>query len=373
MEPHGVPSGGDWGLQRMGAIFLEGTEKIIIDHCLITRVDSNAIMISGYNRDLTISNNEFVWIGDSVLVSWGYTVPLGTEKAGDKILAQYRSGIDGTHGDQPRGTIAIGNFIHELGHFEKQSSPWFQGKSCQNIIKQNIMFNMPRAAINFNDGFGGGSEVTENLGYNTCRESSDHAVFNSWDRQPFLTKVGQTPGKANLNPAYNNIHKNFFIGNYGASMAIDNDDGSSYYKIHHNFEVYGGHKSNFGGHNKIRYGAINAFSKVYQDGLCCRVNAANIGNYTDGYYNNTCIQDRDGLPAYTFRYCDPKNPANVSNLGILHDNKIYNPSGSMKIECGKTSMTEAQFQAKGADKGTTVHKTPKYDVIIDWARKLLEN
>ncbi len=26
----------------------------------------------------------------------------------------------------------------------------------------------------FNDGFGGGSEVTENLGYNTCRESSDH-------------------------------------------------------------------------------------------------------------------------------------------------------------------------------------------------------
>merc|ERR1712038_317666 len=68
-----------------------------------------------------------------------------------------------------------------------------------------------------------------------------------------------------------------------------------------------------------------------------------------------------------------KNPANVSNLGILHDNKIYNPSGSMKILCGKTSMTEAQFQAKGADKGTTVHKTPKYDVIIDWARKLLED
>ena len=27
---------------------------------------------------------------------------------------------------------------------------------------------------NFNDGFGGGDEITENLLLNTCRESSDH-------------------------------------------------------------------------------------------------------------------------------------------------------------------------------------------------------
>lgn len=76
------------------------------------------------------------------------------------------------------------NFIHELGHYEKQSSPWFQAKSCLNVIHQNIFFNMPRAGINFNDGFGGGSVVTENLGYNTCRESSDHAVFNSESDAP---------------------------------------------------------------------------------------------------------------------------------------------------------------------------------------------
>jgi hypothetical protein len=52
------------------------------------------------------------------------------------------------------------------------------------------------------------------------------AVFNSWDRQPFLTEVGQTPGTPNLNPAYNMIKQNFFIGNYGAVNAIDNDDGA---------------------------------------------------------------------------------------------------------------------------------------------------
>jgi hypothetical protein len=129
----------------------------VIDRSTITRVDGNAIMISGYNRGTNITNNEFVWIGDSVIASWGHTAPLG--KDGDDILAQYKDGIDGTNGEQPRGTYAAGNFIHELGHFEKQSSPWFQAKSCQNVFTKNILFNMPRAGINFNDGFGGGSKV----------------------------------------------------------------------------------------------------------------------------------------------------------------------------------------------------------------------
>ena len=45
-------------------------------------------------------------------------------------------------------------------------------------------------------------------------------------------------------------------------------------------------ESNFGGHNKLRSGAVIPFSKVYQEGLCCRVNAQNLGKYTDGYFNN---------------------------------------------------------------------------------------
>ena len=30
MEPHGVPSGGDWALQRTAALFFEGTERVVI-------------------------------------------------------------------------------------------------------------------------------------------------------------------------------------------------------------------------------------------------------------------------------------------------------------------------------------------------------
>ena len=148
MEPHGVPSGGDWALQRMGALFVEGAEGVGVDRCLFTRVDGNALFLSGYVRGAVIERNEFVWTGDSVMASWGYTAPLGTENAGDQILAQYKSGIDGTAGEQPRGTQVLGNLVHELGHFEKQSSPWFQAKTAQTLLQGNIFFNMPRAGIN---------------------------------------------------------------------------------------------------------------------------------------------------------------------------------------------------------------------------------
>ena len=73
MHPHGIPSGGDWGLQRDGALFFEGTEGLDIRGCLFERLDGIALMLSGYTRNATIAENEFKLIGDSVIVSWGYT------------------------------------------------------------------------------------------------------------------------------------------------------------------------------------------------------------------------------------------------------------------------------------------------------------
>ena len=46
-------------------------------------------------------------------------------------------GIDGTDGNQPRFISVIGNVAREIGHFEKQSSFYVQGKSCQNTIHGN--------------------------------------------------------------------------------------------------------------------------------------------------------------------------------------------------------------------------------------------
>ena len=63
------------------------------------------------------------------------------------------------------------------------------------------------------------------------------------DRLPYITEIrdGETPSTI---PAWNNMHHNFIVANYAADGGcLDNDDGSSYYDIHHNYCVYGGHKS----------------------------------------------------------------------------------------------------------------------------------
>ena len=243
MEPHGVPSGGDWALQRMGAIFLEGTEHVTVQGCLFERLDGNAVFLSGYTRDVLIQDNEFVWIGDSAMAAWGYT-----------------DMIDGTGGQQPRGTTVKNNFIHELGHYEKQSSCWFQARAALTTLEGNICFNGPRAGVNFNDGFGGGNLMFKNVLFNLCRESSDHAPFNSWDRLPFFTRIGNSSGS--VIPAFNEFHHNLVLGHYGSSMCFDNDDGSAYYHHHDNYLVYGGHKSNFYGHDKISNNNFNLYPRV---------------------------------------------------------------------------------------------------------------
>merc|ERR1712079_743961 len=69
LDPHGVPSAGDWALERVGAIFIEGTEDVTIDGCVFDRLDGNGVMISGYNRRTTISNSDFSFIGGSAIAS----------------------------------------------------------------------------------------------------------------------------------------------------------------------------------------------------------------------------------------------------------------------------------------------------------------
>jgi hypothetical protein len=353
LDPHGVPSGGDWALQRSGFLFFEGTENVIIEDCTFLRLDGIAVMLSGYNRGTVIQRSEFAWLGESAVAAWGYT-----------------KGIDGTDGNQPRGVQFLYNIVREIGLYQKQSSAWFQAKSCQNIIMGNIFFNGPRALINFNDGFGGGNIISNNLLFNANRETSDQGPFNSWDRLPYLTTVND--GTPSLTPAYNEIHHNFFICNYGSEMCIDNDDGSSYYLNHDNFEVYGGHKSNWGGHNKFTYNSINAYSQVYADGPCCDIESQPplfVPGFVDGYYNNTCIQN-PGTPYLLNSGCNPSKP-DERTLAITYSNRIYNPTGKATVQCGNQVLTEAQWQALGFDSGTEAFPMPPDAQILSWARDLL--
>ena len=130
-----MPSGGDWGLYRGGALFIEGATGITISHNTLTRLDGNGVFVSGYTRNVSITDNEFKWIGCSPMASWGYTEE-----------------NDGMDGQQPRYTYVTRNYVHEFGHYEKQSSMWSNNKACLAHLENNIVFNGPRAGVNFNDG-----------------------------------------------------------------------------------------------------------------------------------------------------------------------------------------------------------------------------
>eukprot|EP01043_Picozoa_sp_COSAG02_P023898 COSAG02_NODE_1290_length_13442_cov_6.479125_7_plen_555_part_00 len=133
MERWGVPSGGDWSLYHGAALHIHGAIGASIDNCNFQRLDNNAIILTGFTRNVSIVNNTARWLGMNFAAAWGDT-----------------NGVDATAGNQPQYTTLAGNLIGELGIFEKQSSFWFQAKSCLTKIVDNIVFNLPRAAINFN-------------------------------------------------------------------------------------------------------------------------------------------------------------------------------------------------------------------------------
>eukprot|EP00316_Scyphosphaera_apsteinii_P011180 CAMPEP_0119345442 /NCGR_PEP_ID=MMETSP1333-20130426/107488_1 /TAXON_ID=418940 /ORGANISM="Scyphosphaera apsteinii, Strain RCC1455" /LENGTH=733 /DNA_ID=CAMNT_0007357911 /DNA_START=423 /DNA_END=2624 /DNA_ORIENTATION=+ len=354
MDPHGVPSAGDWALDRVGAVFMQGTEGCIFDGCTFERLDGNGVMVSGYNRNATITNSDFAYVGGNAIAAWGYTNETATDpgRPGVALSGYPQAGVDGTDGEHPRHTLVSGCSAREVGLYEKQSSFFVQAKTAQSTITGNVFFNGPRAGINANDGFGGGDEISHNLVFSTCRESGDHGPFNSWDRQPFLTTVRD--GIPSMTMAWRSIHHNFFVDNYSPQEDVDNDDGSAYYHTHDNFLVYGGQgmKNDFGGHDNHHYG--NVYAYVGRGlGVCSQ-----LPGHQDFFYGNKIVMvgsDVGGLQCSG----DAKT--------IVHDNAYYTATGNVS-EC---RMPLAAWQAQGEDTGSVVSKWPSDDTIIDWAKEKL--
>ena len=94
--------------------------------------------------------------------------------------------------------------------------------------------------------------------------------------------------RPSLVPAYNTIFSNFIIANYGAGFGVDNDDSSSYYKIHGNvFYLGGGVKCDYDGHEKAFY---NNIMVAQSGGAACHHTCAYAKGHPDSCYNNTIIQ-----------------------------------------------------------------------------------
>ena len=364
MSSYEVPSGGDWSVHRGGAVFVEGAKHVLVQNCLFDSPGGNGLFLSNYVRDAVVEGNEFVWVGDNAIVAVG-TADL----------------IDGTNGNQPRGTQILGNLVHEIGIYGKQVCAFVQSVACQTKLVGNVFFNGPRAGINFNDGFGGGNILENNLMFNLVRETGDHGPFNSWDRQPYLTKLAD--GSASLIPAQSYITNNFFICNYHSTWPIDHDDGSCYYTDTYNFLVYGGYKNHLGNSKTVTnnlyvypdavqgYNDDGKLGKYFYRPFCQNSDGSSITELPSGWdevwTNNTCV-----ITHSVVYYNDKCNVAHLKGLvPFTANNHFYTADGTVVITCGKEKLTLAEYQKLGYDIGSVVDKLPSNEQVISWGKQLL--
>lgn len=222
-------------------------------------------------------------------------------------------------------------------------------------------------------------------------QSSDHGAFNSWDRLPYLTL--ERNGSLSSIPATQEVHSNFIVANYQANGGcLDNDglgwksfrvswfdaDGSSFYHIHDNFCVFGGHKSDFDGHSKISSNNIHIFPQVY-GARCMAILAQNLPpeGYAEGYINNTCILSEKNQAIIQFSIdvidCSSAEGVNAIKSGWLSsDNKIYVPEGQALVQCNSEVHNSSILSQWGVDSSTQVYNgIPSSSTIIDWGKRLL--
>jgi hypothetical protein len=154
MKPFASASGGDWSVRLDAALLLNGTTSAVVEGCSFYGLGGNAVMLFAFNRGARIEGNAFRFVGDSAIVALGVV-----------------NGIDGRNQDVPVGTVVDGNQAAELGVYTKQSGFYYHAQSIAATVTRNVFFNIPRAGININDGFGGGHLVDQNCAFNTVRET----------------------------------------------------------------------------------------------------------------------------------------------------------------------------------------------------------
>ena len=196
---------------------------------------------------------------------------------------------------------------------------------------------------------------------------------------------GKTPSTI---PAVNDVHNNFIVANYAADGGcLDNDDGSSYYDIHHNFCVFGGHKQNFDGHSKRGFANVYAYPQVYgakcvdeeTEGISTGTSGSGglpPAGYAESYFDNICVLDK-GAPYLSVGGRLDDRAGFEAGLK-LSNNTVYSDGGdfsSIVIVNGgdkQAKVSFSEFQKQGFDPTSRVSgNMPTPEDIVGWARPLL--
>lgn len=87
--------------------------------------------------------------------------------------------------DYPSDCLVDDNLIHSIGEIEKQGAGIQLSMSARITIRNNSIYDLPRAGINVSEGTWGGHLIEGNDVFDTVLETGDHGSFNSWGRDRY--------------------------------------------------------------------------------------------------------------------------------------------------------------------------------------------
>ena len=242
----------DWTIYRGGAILFNGTENCDIYDCEFTNLGGNVIFINGYNRNTEIIGNRIYNCGASAISFVGDSTAVRSPsyQYSEFIPIENIDTIRGPANDlYPADCKVENNLIYKIGRIEKQVAGVQISMAMKIQVKNNSIYDVPRAGINVSEGTWGGHIIEYNDVFNTVLESGDHGSFNSWGRDRFWhPKWDVIDSLVHANPKmpyWDAIHttiirNNRFRCDHG--WDIDLDDGSSNYHIYNNLCLNGGIK-----------------------------------------------------------------------------------------------------------------------------------
>lgn len=243
----------DWRIYRGGAIYIEGTEDLVIEDCFFDQLGGNAIFVSGYNRRVHVRGSRIEDAGASGVCFVGRPEAVRNAITWPQKLSL--GGIDLTQGPcsdaYPKDCSVEDTLVVATGRVEKQSAPIEISMSQSIAVSRCSLYGVPRAGINIGDGTWGGHIIEYCDVFDTVLETADHGAFNSWGRDRWWRLEGADPDKLLLDPKLrelptldamlpNTLIRNRWTCEHG--WDIDLDDGSSNFHIVENLCLCGGIK-----------------------------------------------------------------------------------------------------------------------------------
>merc|ERR1712007_105551 len=161
------------------------------------------------------------------------------------------------------------------------------------------------------------------------------------------------------------------ISNYGGFKEVDNDDGSLFYKIHHNFMAYGWGQ-------KFKCGGIESFNNI--KAFIALGGRFDVGCTTGpkAFYPNLWQNDlmiHLGNSDFDYRLCWGSDSSGHDwDKTQVKNNTIYmltNQSHAM-VTCENKKIALSDFQAAGNDPGSQeLYGYPSTYAILFWARQAI--